>query len=141
MVDKISVAMRSKVMASIKSTNTAPEVAISHALSRLGYKYKKNYGIYNIDIAFPGKKIGIFIDGCYWHCCPLHGHMPKSNIKYWGPKLKRNKDRDLKVNAALKANDWTIIRIWEHDITRHLNHSISKIINRLAKNGVTPNSI
>ena len=131
-MDAVSQETRSRIMAAIRSTNTKPEVVLRNALFRLGYRYRKNYGIYDIDIAFPGKKLGIFIDGCYWHSCPLHGHMPKSNTKYWHTKLKRNKARDLKVNAILKADGWTVIRLWEHDIKHNLNRSVSKIARQLA---------
>ena len=141
MADKISKEIRSKIMASIKSINTTPEVTLRSSLSKLGYKYRKNYGVYDIDIAFPGKKLGVFVDGCYWHCCPIHGHIPKSNSRYWLEKLRRNKTRDLKVNSTLKADGWTIIRLWEHDIKHNLNRSVSKITNRLANKSIAPNGI
>jgi DNA mismatch endonuclease (patch repair protein) len=118
-------------MASIRSTDTKPEIVLRRALSMLGYKYRKNYGKYAIDIAFPGKKLAVLCDGCYWHCCPIHGHEPKSNIKYWHAKLQRNKARDSKVNALLKADGWIVIRVWEHDIKNDLKGSIFKIEKQL----------
>ncbi len=135
MADKISKKARSKVMASIRSTDTTPKVTLRLALARLGYRCRKNYGKYDIDIAFPSRKLTVFCDGCYWHNCPIYGHAPKSNVTYWHAKLQRNKERDLKVNAILKAEGWTVMRIWEHSIKHQLNWSISKIDKRLKAKG------
>jgi DNA mismatch endonuclease (patch repair protein) len=58
----------------------------------------------------------VFIDGCFWHGCPLHSHIPKSNSEYWIKKLERNRDRDRLVDSLLKSNDWKAMRLWEHDL-------------------------
>lgn len=56
----------------------------------------------------------MFIDGCFWHSCPMHGHSPKSNTEYWVPKLRRNRERDSETVTLLEANGWTVLRFWEH---------------------------
>lgn len=127
---QISREKRSKIMKAIKSTNTKPELTLRHELFRIGYRYRKNYGAYDIDIAFPSKKLGVFVDGCFWHSCPLHGHKPKSNLRYWNPKLKRNKDRDIKVTDLLKLEGWEVMRFWEHDVEKNLGSCTSKIVNK-----------
>jgi DNA mismatch endonuclease (patch repair protein) len=66
------------------------------------------------DIAFPRWRLAVFVDGCFWHACSEHGTAPKSNAWYWGPKLKRNMERDREVDAALVAGDWQVLRVWEH---------------------------
>ena len=66
------------------------------------------------DIAFTKQKIAIFVDGCFWHSCPQHGTMPKSNQDYWIPKLRENVERDLFTNRDLQASGWLVIRVWEH---------------------------
>jgi DNA mismatch endonuclease (patch repair protein) len=86
------------------------------ALFGKGYRYRKHYGEHKIDIAFPSRKIAIFVDGCFWHMCPKHGKLPKSNKRYWIPKLRGNVERDKKINAHLKKMGWTVIRVWEHEI-------------------------
>jgi DNA mismatch endonuclease (patch repair protein) len=68
-----------------------------------------------VDIAFPRKKIAIFIDGCFWHSCPEHGNSPNRNIDYWEPKLRRNVERDRQVDSSLSADGWTVLRYWEHE--------------------------
>jgi DNA mismatch endonuclease (patch repair protein) len=67
------------------------------------------------DIAFTRARVAVFVGGCFWHGCPDHGNTPKANTHYWGPKLKRNRARDRHVTAALEADGWTVLRIWEHE--------------------------
>ena len=56
----------------------------------------------------------MFVDGCFWHCCPVHGRPPISNPAYWGPKLARNVERDRRDTERLEAEGWTVLRLWEH---------------------------
>ena len=72
--------------------------------------------------------IVIFIDSCFWHNCPIHGNMPKSNIEYWENKLSRNKIRDKEVNDYYKKENWHILRIWEHEIRENPDLIIQNII-------------
>lgn len=67
-----------------------------------------------VDIAFTRPKVAVFIDGCFWHRCPRHGTRPRVNQAYWGPKLDANVRRDRAVNEALRADGWTVKRVWEH---------------------------
>jgi len=85
-------------------------------LSAAGLKYRLHYGKYKIDMAFPRQKIAVFVDGCFWHGCLKHGHLPKSNKKYWLPKIAKNIKRDKKINQKLKGENWKVIRIWEHEL-------------------------
>ncbi|GAB2841019.1 hypothetical protein GCM10027024_14830 [Microbacterium insulae] len=63
---------------------------------------------------FPRQRIAVFIDGCFWHSCPLHGVSPATNSGYWRPKLAKNVARDHDTDQLLSAAGWTVIRIWEH---------------------------
>jgi DNA mismatch endonuclease (patch repair protein) len=67
------------------------------------------------DVVFTRARVAVFVDGCFWHCCPVHGNEPQANTGYWLPKLRRNIARDVSVNAALEKNGWTIVRGWEHE--------------------------
>jgi DNA mismatch endonuclease, patch repair protein len=67
------------------------------------------------DLVFPREKVAIYVDGCFWHGCPDHGTMPKANVDFWGPKLARNQERDREINEALADENWTVVRIWEHE--------------------------
>jgi DNA mismatch endonuclease, patch repair protein len=128
MVDHVSKDKRSKIMAAIHSKNTTPELTIRSALWRKGYRFRIHYGSEKIDVAFPSKKIAIFVDGCFWHNCPLHSHIPKSNEDYWIPKLKKNKQRDAEKNFRLTSSGWKVLHFWEHEMA-----DISLILKKVEK--------
>jgi DNA mismatch endonuclease (patch repair protein) len=68
-----------------------------------------------VDIAFTKDKLAIFVDGCFWHSCPQHGSIPRSNTDYWIPKLVRNVNRDRETDKALRNEGWVVVRVWEHE--------------------------
>jgi len=109
----------SRVMASIKSSETRPEVLLRKNLWAQGLrnyrKYPKLPG--RPDLCFPTQKLVIFVDGCFWHGCPSHCRLPKKNSDYWTEKIAYNQERDLRINRELQSNGFTVLRIWEHDIT------------------------
>ena len=67
------------------------------------------------DIVFTRMRVAVFVDGCFWHGCPVHGKPPKSNPRYWDAKIALNQDRDAHQSAALAAHGWTVLRVWEHE--------------------------
>lgn len=102
-----------------KARDTKPELAVRRALHARGFRYRvdmrpSTQGRSRADIVFTKQKIAIFIDGCFWHGCPIHATAPKTNADYWLPKLKRNVERDLEVTSALELLGWTVLRFWEH---------------------------
>ena len=105
-------------MSAIHSKNTLPEICLRKVLWSKGLRFRINYGEEKIDIAFPSRKIAIFVDGCFWHSCPIHSHVPKTNRNYWLPKLEKNVLRDKLKEERLRREGWTIIRVWEHDLKR-----------------------
>ena len=70
------------------------------------------------DFVWRRERVAVFVDGCFWHCCPRHAHTPRSRVAYWASKLARNKSRDRFVARALRQNGWRVLRIWEHELTR-----------------------
>jgi DNA mismatch endonuclease (patch repair protein) len=72
------------------------------------------------DIAFMGKKVAVFVDGCFWHGCPNHGRIPSDKIGYWAAKIQRNKDRDERVNIELSRMGWVVLRFWEHELKQNI---------------------
>jgi DNA mismatch endonuclease (patch repair protein) len=108
------------VMRGNRRSNTRPELAVRSALHSRGYRYRVDHLIalealrVRPDIVFTRQKIAIFLDGCFWHCCPEHGNRPRRNTRYWTAKLERNVARDKRVTSALIAAGWEVIRIWEH---------------------------
>jgi DNA mismatch endonuclease, patch repair protein len=67
------------------------------------------------DFVFPKQRIALFIDGCFWHGCPIHSNMPKNNQEFWAKKLQGNKDRDRLVTKMLRKSGWKVVRVWEHE--------------------------
>jgi DNA mismatch endonuclease, patch repair protein len=109
------------VMRGNKKFDTKPEARLRSELHRRGLRFRKHLRIeaaYGVrvapDIAFPKKRLAIFVDGCFWHRCPEHGTSPRANSEYWLTKLNRNVERDERVNAALVEAGWTVVRLWEH---------------------------
>ena len=84
MVDKISKEKRSKIMSAIRSKDTKPELSLRRALWAQGLRYRIHYGKEKIDIAFPSKKVAVFVDGCFWHRCPLF--LPPCNFEKPGTR-------------------------------------------------------
>lgn len=74
------------------------------------------------------KPIAVFVDGCFWHGCPKHATQPKTNAKFWRDKIATNKARDRRVNSALRKRGWTVLRIWEHELT---GRNRSRLLRRL----------
>lgn len=103
-----------------KRENTKPEVLLRSILHRRGLRFRKHLAIQGQgarvrpDIVFTRNRLAVFVDGCFWHGCPEHGTQPKHNAGYWVPKLRRNAERDRKVNDALRAEGWRVLRFWEH---------------------------
>jgi DNA mismatch endonuclease (patch repair protein) len=75
----------------------------------------------------------IFIDSCFWHSCPIHGKMPKSNQEFWQKKLQRNVEHDKEVTSYYLDKGWNIMRIWEHDIRGEFNQTIADILSFVEK--------
>jgi len=101
-------------------TGTRAEERVRRELHRLGLRYRKDVLLRaqdvrtHADLVFRSVRVAVFIDGCFWHMCPEHFQMPKSNLEYWRPKLQGNVARDRRVDAALEDDGWTVVRIWEH---------------------------
>ena len=128
MGDIFSSQKRSQIMSRIKGKDTRIELLVRNELWKNGFRYRKNYGKYKIDIAFIKEKVAIFIDSCFWHNCPIHGEIPKTNIDFWEKKLTYNKERDLLVTSKLISEGWEVIRIWEHELSSNFTDVINKII-------------
>jgi len=119
MADIFSKEKRSQIMSQIKSNKTLPELKILPFLVKIGFDYQPKLPG-NPDFAHWRKKVVVFIDGCFWHCCPIHSKIPKQNKDYWLPKLRRNMIRAKEINLAYQNSGWKVIRIWEHTINNSL---------------------
>jgi len=135
MVDTISSEERSRLMALVRHHGTGPELALRKALWISGLRYRLKTKIRlpgSPDLVFPGAKVAVFVDGCFWHGCPLHGSIPKSHVEFWSSKIARNKTRDIEVDAKLVLAGWLVIRLWEHQIRDSLTTCVDEVRAALA---------
>lgn len=124
-------------MAAIRRADTQLEVAVRSALHRAGYRFRKDLLVRTStlkarpDIVFTRTRLAVFVDGCFWHSCPVHGSRPQRNTDYWNPKLERNVARDREQDEALIADGWHVLRFWEHedvvDIVAAVAHAVDRV--------------
>ncbi len=126
-------------MARIGGKDTKPELMLRRALWGIGLRYRVHYKTRagRIDIAFPGRKVAIFVDGCFWHKCSIHFVEPASRNEFWSDKIQENVKRDRRQNAYLAELGWTVMRFWEHEIYNDLD-SIKHKINATLLNAPKP---
>lgn len=110
---------RSERMRRVRGRDTKPELAVRRVAYAIGYRYRLHRRDLpgTPDLAFPARRKAIYVHGCFWHqhrdpSCRL-ARMPKNNLEYWGPKLRRNVERDLENMAALAALGWEALVVWE----------------------------
>jgi len=103
--------------------DTLPEMAVRRLIHARGMRYRvdaRPLASLNrrADLVFVGPKVALFIDGCFWHGCPEHSSIPKTNSDYWAPKIARNVERDKDTTEKLEAAGWRVLRAWEHEEAR-----------------------
>ena len=128
-------AQTSRVMSANKAKETGPEVALRKALWHAGITgYRKNWrkAAGTPDVAFPGKKIAIFVNGCFWHRCKKCDlPLPKSNRRFWNEKFSKNVLRDKAKLKKMRLEKWRAVVVWECDIKKNLPKVVDRIVNLL----------
>jgi len=120
MPDLFSVAQRQRIMRSIGSKDTRPELAVRHLVYALGFRYRLHVASLpgKPDIVFPGKRKIIFVNGCFWHrhTCKKGQSTPMSRRAFWVKKLEANRRRDNTIRCRLRQAGWRCLIIWECQI-------------------------
>ncbi len=120
MTDVFTREKRSSVMRQVKAKNTTPELKVRRLLTRMGLRYRLHRADLpgKPDIVMPGRKLAIFVHGCFWHGhdCARGARAPKANADYWQAKIGRNRARDIEHRAALQARGWRVLTLWECDL-------------------------
>lgn len=116
-MDIVSCAVRSSMMAGIKGKNTKPEMLVRKALFAAGYRFRLHRKDLpgNPDIVLPGRRVVIFVHGCFWHAhqgCRL-AKLPATRPDFWREKLGRNVVRDAAAVSALRFQGWRVLVVWE----------------------------
>jgi DNA mismatch endonuclease (patch repair protein) len=112
-------AEKSAAMRRVRTVGTAPEIALRRRLHGAGLRFRVAYPVpgrprRTIDIAFTRRRLAVFVDGCFWHGCPLHGATPATNTAFWRAKVEANRARDRDTDDYLARIGWTVLRVWEH---------------------------
>lgn len=123
----------SRRMAKVRQKGTDAEIALRRGLHRRGLRYRVDYEVLKkprrvADVAFPGLKIAIFVDGCFWHGCPEHATWPKQNAEFWRQKIEANRLRDADTNSRLLNAGWTVLRFWEHEPPIEATETITRTV-------------
>lgn len=147
-MDVKSPADRSKNMAAVRSRNTGPEVRLRRALWRAGVRFFTSSGWHRLtkrrlpgspDVILPRSHTLIFVDGCFWHGCPLHYTAPDERGMFWANKLAENRERDRRVLEQLVQQGWTVHRIWEHETrARVLPETVERLLTELGRSTTLP---
>jgi DNA mismatch endonuclease (patch repair protein) len=127
-----------RVMQANRSSNTRPELLLGGSLRQAGLRFRKNIrpepGFKcKADLVFSTRKLCIFVDGCYWHGCPKHFKTPRTNADWWNEKIDDTRRRDREKRKHLRERGWTVLRIWEHEITPSMVPKLVKMVLRFAK--------
>jgi len=117
-------------MSRVKSKNSLAELSLRTALHARGLRYRLHRRIEGItvDLVFPGPKVAVLVDGCFWHGCPKHATYPKTNKEYWLPKLEANRQRDERQSVKLRSAGWKVFRVWEHDCLPPSPRAVKRIV-------------
>ncbi|MFG1776821.1 very short patch repair endonuclease [Micromonospora sp. NPDC049048] len=123
--------------------DTKPEVMLRSALHALGLRFRLNRilaGRYRPDLTFPGPRVAVFVDGCFWHGCPRHGasRFRGPNAALWEAKIAANKDRDVRANAALAETGWRVVRVWECEVKADVQQAACRVDALVRRAGSAP---
>ena len=120
-------------MAKVHQKGTDAELALRREMYRIGLRYRVDYEVLRkprrvADVAFPGQKIAVFVDGCFWHGCPEHATWPKQNAEFWREKIQANQRRDADTNDRLRSLGWTVLRFWSHELPTEVARAVAQVV-------------
>lgn len=132
-----------KSMKGNRSRDTKPELAVRRAIHARGLRYFVNSRPIpqlrrTADLVFPRFKIAVFVDGCFWHGCPVHRTFPKANADFWLGKVEGNIRRDLDTTRQLSSAGWTVLRYWSHEDPELVADDVQHRVERLRGKGGRP---
>lgn len=114
--------------------DTAPELALRRALYASGVRgYRIDTKVLTglrrrADLVFRKLRLAVYVDGCFWHGCPVHATWPKANAAFWREKIENNRRRDADTNAKLVAAGWYVVRVWAHVEPDEAAESVASVV-------------
>jgi DNA mismatch endonuclease (patch repair protein) len=133
--DVFSLKKRSQIMARVRGgENAATELRLITIFKEHGIKgwRRKSTLFGKPDFVFPLERVALFVDGCFWHGCIIHGAIPKTNVVFWQTKIDKNRIRDKLVGKRLKASKWLVLRLWQHELRdgRRVANKVRRVLGR-----------
>ncbi|MET9023069.1 very short patch repair endonuclease [Actinopolymorpha sp. NPDC004070] len=115
------------------SRNTAVERSLRSVLHRAGYRFRVHQRPLRdlrreADIVFRKARVAVFVDGCFWHACPIHGTWPATNVEFWRAKIEGNAARDRETDTRLRAAGWEPVRVWEHEAIEEAAQRVMAVV-------------
>ncbi|WP_348626888.1 very short patch repair endonuclease [Rhizobium leguminosarum] len=120
-------------LAKVRQRGTTAELKLRKALHAKGLRYSLHVPLLSkprrvADVSFPKTRVAVFVDGCFWHGCPIHGSWPKNNADFWREKIEANRARDADTDQRLANIGWTVVRVWEHENAQEAADRIADIV-------------
>ncbi|TDC84688.1 very short patch repair endonuclease [Micromonospora sp. KC606] len=115
-----------------RTRNTVPEMALRRAVHALGLRFRLGRTLFNRsrpDLVFPGPRVAVFVNGCFWHGCPQHGpsRFRGPNADRWATKIATNQARDQRIDNELSEAGWRVVRVWECEVRREVGEAASRV--------------
>jgi len=107
-------------MQAVKTKDTTPEMKVRRLLHSMGFRFRLHRKDLpgTPDIVLPGRKVAIFVHGCFWHWHGCEkGQLPKSGLDYWQPKLAKNVERDRTKQEHMESLGWRVLIVWQCETT------------------------
>lgn len=120
-------------MKATRRHGTKAELLLRQELDALGLQYKVDVAPVvglraRADMVFTDARVAVFVDGCFWHGCPIHATWPKQNAAWWQAKLEANRERDARTERALCEAGWTVCRFWEHEDPAEAARAVAAVL-------------
>lgn len=120
-------------MQSNRGRDTAPELRLRSEAHKLGLRFRVNSRPLpqlrrTADMVFRPAKIAVFMDGCFWHGCPDHFTIARTNPQFWSTKIAHTRERDAETNDALARAGWMTLRFWEHEDPRNAASQVAEVV-------------
>lgn len=122
-------------MQRVRQKNTSAESVLRRELHARGVRYRIHVPVITkprrvADIALSRLRVAVFVDGCFWHGCPLHATWPKQNSEFWRAKIVANQERDRDTDERLRADGWEVVRVWAHEAPARAADRVAKVIKK-----------
>jgi DNA mismatch endonuclease, patch repair protein len=132
-----------RTMLACRNRDTRPEKILRSLLHASGLRFRVcTRPISEVrrtaDIVFTRVRVAVFVDGCFWHGCPQHYKVPRTNTEYWVEKITGNQNRDEHTNKLLQDAGWTVVRVWEHEDPVEAAEVVAKAVGNARAQGLLP---